>query len=265
MTLELRDITFAYGKTRVLKGISLGDLRPGSLTALIGPNAAGKSTLLKCMVGLLKASGEIRLNDRTVTEMSRRDRVRSFGYLPQVHHGAAVLTAFEAVLLAVKQGESWRVTHDDQSVVSETLALVGIQHLALRYLDELSGGQRQLVSLAQALVRRPRVLLLDEPTSALDLRNQLEVFALLRTMARLRHLIIVMAVHDLNMAARFADRVVLLRDGAVATDGPPEGVLRPDRLRDVYGIEAHVAIGGDGVPVVQPLKSLREPVAAAAA
>jgi iron complex transport system ATP-binding protein len=159
-----------------------------------------------------------------------------------------VLTVFEAVLLAGKQGGGWSVTDAEADAVTRTLMMLEIEDLAERGLGELSGGQRQMVGLAQALVRNPRILLLDEPTSALDLQRQVEVLHLLRGLAERNGLCVVVAIHDLNQALRFADQVVVLSHGSIVASGAPTEVLTPVLLHEVYGVEARLEQCSRGVP-----------------
>jgi len=178
-------------------------------------------------------------------------------YLPQDQTSNAVLTVFEAVLLARQQRSTWLVADSDLQRVAAALFELGIEDLALRHLNELSGGQRQLVSVAQVLVRDARVLLLDEPTSNLDLQRQLEVLQQLRKLAVAGGRTVLVALHDLNLAARFADSIVVLSDGVIRAVGPPRAVLTAELLQAVYGIVADVTLGADGVPHVVPVASAR--------
>lgn len=245
--LTVRGLDASYGARLVLRGIDLPDLRGGQITALLGPNAAGKSTLFRRIVGQLKGPGVVTIDGRNPEDLSQLDPARPC-YLPQDTAANAVLTVFEAVLLAGKQGGAWRVSDAEADRVSETLDLLEIADLAARHLSELSGGQRQLVGLAQALVRRPRILLLDEPTSALDLQRQIEVLDLLRWLADERGTCIVLAIHDLNQALRFADQVVVLGAGRVIASGAPKAVLTPALLSEAYGVQARVEQCSRGLP-----------------
>jgi iron complex transport system ATP-binding protein len=179
-------------------------------------------------------------------------------YLPQEYPSTAALTVFEAVLLAGRQSASWAVSDADLGHVAGVLAELRLEHLALRYLNELSGGQRQLVAVAQALAREPRVLLLDEPTSSLDLQRQLELLSLVRSVAVTREITVLIAVHDLNLAARYADRLIVLHGGAVYADGPPSLVLTESMLAEVYGVEARVVVGEDAIAQITPLRSIHD-------
>ena len=257
MRVNVENLRFRYGASPVLNGVSTGDIEPGLVTALLGPNAAGKSTLLKCIAGMLTGQGSITLDGSPATDFSRNgERARLISYLPQEYPSTAALTVFEAVLLARQHSASWLVSDADLQRVEQILFDLRLAPLALRYLNELSGGQRQMVAVAQALAREPRVLLLDEPTSSLDLQRQLELLTLVRRVARERDMTVVIAVHDLNLAARFADRLVVLHGGRVVATGNPASVLCQSLLASVYGIEARVSLDNDQIPQITPLRAI---------
>jgi iron complex transport system ATP-binding protein len=259
MRIRVEGLRFSYGATPVLQGIDLDDIPPGQVTATIGPNAAGKSTLFKCIAGLLKPSGSVSFDGQAASVFrSRAEYSRLVSYLPQEYPSTAALTVFEAILLARQQSASWIVGDDDLSRVAAVLDRLELDALALRYLGELSGGQRQMVAVAQALAREPRVLLLDEPTSSLDLQRQLELLSLVRSIAVERGITVLIAMHDLNLAARFADRLIVLHRGLVHASGTAAAVLTEPMLREVYGVEARIAVDGDGVAQVTPLWSVRD-------
>ena len=256
MKLSAERLSYAYGRHRVLHDVTLAGLESGTLTAVLGPNAVGKSTFLRCLAGLQRPSGRVVVDDTRL--MQPADLRRLVLYLPQDQTSTAVLTVFEAVLLARQTRPAWTVADADLQRVTLALRQLGIEDLALRYLNELSGGQRQLVSVAQILVRDAPVLLLDEPTSNLDLQRQLEVLQLLRGLAVDGGRAVAIALHDLNLAARFADTIVVFRNGEVCAAGSPRTVLTVDLLQTVYGIVAEVTAGPDGVPRVVPLASARK-------
>jgi iron complex transport system ATP-binding protein len=239
--------------------VTIQTARPGELLGLVGPNAAGKSTLLKCAAGLLKVSGRIWLDDQEVNTSDRWRRLRrQVTYLPQEYASTAAITVFEAVLVARQQSASWLVGDDNVAAVATILDDLRLEPLALRYLSELSGGQRQMVAVAQALAREPRVLLLDEPTSSLDLQRQLELLQLVQTLAVDRSMTVLIALHDLNLAARFVDRLVILHQGRSYAEGVPADVLTEMMLWQVYGVEARVERDADGLPHITPLRSVRD-------
>jgi iron complex transport system ATP-binding protein len=249
--IEIRDLRFSYGRFQVLKDICM-EAGP-MVTAVIGPNAAGKSTLLKCISGMLKAEGTILLDDRDMKTLDRHDLVKLLSYLPQETGSGAILTVFEAVLLGRMHTLSWRVSDDDLAIVFNVLDDLNISYLAKRGLDELSGGQKKMVSIAQALVREPWLLIMDEPTNALDLRNQMELFELIRMIVHNNQITAIVAMHDLNLAARYAERIVVLKEGEIYSAGDPASVLTEDMLASVYGVEARVTVDEQGIPQVIPL------------
>jgi iron complex transport system ATP-binding protein len=257
MKLIIEDLRFSYGSQMILNGVNIRDALPGQVTATVGPNAAGKTTLFKCIGGLLKPEGRVLLDEKELKHFSKEQVTKHVTYLPQENPVNAVLTVFEAVLLARKHSLSWRVSDEDLKAVSDALEDLEIPDLALRYLNELSGGQKQMVSIAQALVRSPQVLLMDEPTSSLDLQHQLEVLDLIRTVTVDREITTLIALHDLNLAARYAHRFVVMSNGTVYATGTARAVLTPEMLRDVHQIHAAVHIDGDQIPQVTPISSVR--------
>ena len=260
MPLKVTDLDFSYGATAVLKGITMDNLNAGQVTAIIGPNAAGKTTFFKCLAGLLKGQGSIRLDGAELDDLSREEVTRRVGYLPQEGPVNAVLTVFEAMLLARKHTMSWRVLDEDLAVAATVLQNLDIEHLSLRYLNELSGGQKQMVSIAQVLARSPQVLLLDEPTSSLDLQRQLEVLSILREVTKANDVTTLISLHDLNLASRFADHFVVMNEGAVYASGSADSVLSPEMLRDVYRVNATVRLDESGVTQITPVSSVRKKV-----
>jgi iron complex transport system ATP-binding protein len=259
MSVQIENISFSYGSTPVLHGVSIQAARPGEVLGVVGPNAAGKSTLLKCMAGLLKSNGRVWFEQQeVVTSDHWRKLRRQVTYLPQEYASTAAITVFEAILVARQQSASWIVGDDDIAAVAGIIDDLRLEPVSLRYLSELSGGQRQMVAVAQALAREPRVLLLDEPTSSLDLQRQLELLQLVRSLAAEREMTVLIALHDLNLAARFVDRLVIMHQGKTFADGSPHTVLTEAMLLEVYGIEARVERDLDDMPRITPLRSVRD-------
>ncbi len=234
VSLQLKDVGAGYGRTLTVSGVTTPVLTGGEVVAVIGPNAAGKSTLFKRIAGLLKGPGELQL------EGSRKGEA-GIVYMPQDTSASPVLTVYESVLLARKQhGGGWAVQPEDLALIDETLASLGLRDIAFRQLGELSGGQRQLASIAQTLVRDPEVLLMDEPTSALDLHRQLQVLAFTRELARRRGLLVFIAIHDLNQALRFSDQTLVLANGCLCASGSSRTVISTAMLSEIYQVNARV-------------------------
>ncbi len=251
MSFAVHNLTFGYSRNPVLHGVGFDALVRGRLTALIGPNAAGKSTLFRCIAGLLKTGpNTVLLDGEDLHGVERGRRSRLVCFMPQTVGSNAALTVFEVVLMARKHLQGWRVDDGDTAAVERLLRRLGIEHLAERYIGELSGGQQQMVSICQALVREPSLFLLDEPTSALDLRHQLEVMSIIKAVTAERNAVTLVALHDLNLAARFADHLLLMRDGRIVSAGPPEAMLTSSELGDAYGVRVDLARTGNGVLVV---------------
>lgn len=240
-SLLLSNASAGYGRRPVIRDLSLAPLAAGTLTALVGPNAAGKSTLLKALAGLLPLTGSLTLGPLDLTALSREERAAHLGFMPQALPPGVALTVIETVIGALRAAPL-RAPLDGkaaQARAARMLDRLGITALALEPLDRLSGGQRQLASLAQAVVREPRVLLLDEPTSALDLRHQAVVMGFLKQLAQ-EGRVVVAVLHDLSLAARYADQMVVLDQGALSAQGRPAEALTPDLLARVYGVNARV-------------------------
>lgn len=243
-TLEVDGLSFSYPQADVLRRVSF-TLRDGEVCSVLGNNGAGKSTLLKCLLRLLKPrEGVVILDGEPLHRLRNSELARKASYVPQRSDGYHRLTVFDAVLLGRKPHVRWGVEAKDLQAVDAVLHRLDLAHLSLRYTDELSGGELQKVIIARALAQEPRVLLLDEPTNNLDLRNQTEVMEILRAEADHRGISVLVAIHDLNLALRYSDRFIVLKEGSVLRWGGPE-VIDPDTIREAYGVEARVErIGG---------------------
>jgi iron complex transport system ATP-binding protein len=232
--LQLDTLGARYGQREIIRDVSSTVFYGGQVVAVVGPNAAGKSTLFKRMAGLIDGPGQVILQDSLKGPTG-------ISYMPQGLNASARLTVYESVLLARKQlTPGWAVHDDELKLVDEILDALGISGLSFRNLGELSGGQQQLVSIAQTLVREPEILLMDEPTSALDMHRQVQVLNFMRTLARQREVIVFIAIHDLNQALRFADQVLIIADGTTQGSGPSNEVITEQMLRDVYKVQARI-------------------------
>ncbi|MBI4886758.1 MAG: ABC transporter ATP-binding protein [Acidobacteria bacterium] len=247
MFIHLEQISFGYDSPPgrgafSLAGLSLA-IRRGSLTGLLGPNGCGKTTLLKLLAGVLQpARGVITLDGAAIAAMSRRQLARRLALVPQETHPAFDYSALEMVLMGRHPhlGAFRLEGPDDYSIAYDALAATGTGHLAQRPYMTLSGGEKQRVVIASALAQQPDVLLLDEPTASLDLGYQLEVAGLLARLNRERGVTMVLATHDLNLAASLCDALVLMRDGRVLAQGATRDVLTGAHVRQLYNVDADV-------------------------
>jgi iron complex transport system ATP-binding protein len=237
MSLSINNLQVSYAEHQVLKKLSVNELKRGSFIGLLGPNAAGKSTLFKSIAGLTKiAGGSIFLDDQNLLEMTRKDRANKVAFLPQAFHTNLALSVFESVLLSLKQRSGWRVKKEDLSNVANILALLNIEYLADKDISDLSGGQKQLAAMARILVVKPDIVLLDEPTSALDLHHQLSLLKVVREQTYDKQLITIAALHDVNLAAKFCDQLLVLNKGVIQLDGEPNEVLSKQELGATYKV-----------------------------
>ncbi len=243
VALTLKDLGATYGRRKVLSDVSIEDLTGGSVTAIIGPNAAGKSTLFKRIASLVNGPGLVELS-------GAEGGARRICYMPQDTGANAVLTVYESVLLSAKQGSGWRVADQELVEIDTILRALRIDDLAFRGLGELSGGQRQLVALAQALIRKPQVLLMDEPTSALDLHRQVEVLSFITSAAKRDGMIVLIALHDLNHALRYCESTIVIANGEMAASGATSSVVTKEMLRDIYRIDARIEHCSQGKAMV---------------
>jgi iron complex transport system ATP-binding protein len=238
-----------YRATLAVDGVDL-IARPGEILGIIGPNGSGKSSLVKAIAGVVRADGGVWFD-------GSRARPDSIGYMPQDIGGTAALTVVEVVLLGRLGRLGLRVGPDDLRAVSAILSDLDIAALASRCIGELSGGQRQMVFLAQAFAAESSVLLLDEPISALDIRHQLEVLESVTRLTRERGLTTICVLHDLNAMARFADQVALMCKGRLIACGSPRDILTASAVAEAFEIEARVTADIDGLPTVTPLRPVR--------
>ena len=247
VALTLENLACGYGKRSVLTDFSAGTLTGGTVVGLLGPNACGKSTLIKTLAGVLKPLGgaaRLTVGGQPVTDP--RERYRRVGYVPQDLPSSAALTAYETVLIsATRSAGHSSARRDAASVMCE----LGLDHLQGRYLNELSGGQRQMIAFAQMLVATPEVMLLDEPTSALDLNKQLFLLGQLRRRVERSGALAVVAIHDINLAARYCDELLVMSHGRLVGQGKPAELLTPELLHEVFEVQAEI-LDHEGVPVI---------------
>ena len=254
MKIETGNLHFSYGEKELLRGIDL-ELGPGRFTVLLGPNGSGKSTLLKLLTGELKPdSGEVKLDGRPISQYRVRERARHVGVVMQSAPPALDFTVREYVLIGrnARMSPFAAASEADWAAVENAMKLFQVDHLADRSCNQLSGGERQRTMLAAAWALEPEIFLLDEAVSAIDPANTFAVLKIFRECAKTKTVFLIL--HDLMLAANFADRVVLLKDGRTAADGAPEEVLTADNLLSVYGLHVSVSRGPDGALAVLPGK-----------
>ncbi|HWK60036.1 MAG TPA: ABC transporter ATP-binding protein [Eoetvoesiella sp.] len=234
----------------ILEALSLPQLSPGSLVGLLGPNGSGKSTLLKSLAGLVPSScAGLSLAGRDLRALNASDRAEYIRYLPQTLPGDIHLTVIGSMQVALRARRPLD-RRDELPAIVNALEELGIAHLANRYLDELSGGQKQLVGLAQAVCREPDVLLLDEPLASLDLNHQHHVMQMLGQLTRERKLLTLIVLHDLNNVLRYCDQALLMRGGKLVGSGAPDAVITEQSLAATFSIRARLETSSQGLPYV---------------
>ncbi len=258
--LNIRNLKCAYrtkGSTnKVFDGVNIQLSR--GLNVILGPNGAGKSTLLKVIFGLLKHEGEVYYGDLNLSQMRIEDKTDFMAYLPQMDVEISTLTVLEMVLLGLLPELGSKITDEDLRVTMKTLESLNIEALASRNFGELSGGPKKLVFIAQTLVRKPELILLDEPVNSLDLQKQLELCHLLKNIVREQGVDIVMVLHDINLAARYGDYIVVMDAcGRCYDSGSAQEVISSKMLKDVYGVQADVNMDEKGVVMIAPIRSIR--------
>ncbi|WP_395490567.1 ABC transporter ATP-binding protein [Cedecea davisae] len=247
--LKIDAFNAGYPKRKIIENLNVPALPRGKITVLLGPNGCGKSTLLRSLAGLNRAEGQLYLDGEDLMALPFAKRAEKVVYLPQSLPQGVHLHVLESIIVA-QRASGGRHSAESEEQVMQLLKQLGISHLALSYLDQLSGGQKQLVGLAQSLIRRPSLLLLDEPLSALDLNYQFHVMDLVARETRERNIVTVVVVHDINIALRHSEHVLMLRDGKLVASGEPEAVITPRSLAQVYGVRGRIERCSHGVAQV---------------
>lgn len=250
MTLCVKDLSFSYKNTRVLNRVGFS-VQKGEVTMILGPNGVGKTTLLKCLNRIFSPNtGSIRINNRDIAAMGVGDIARHIAYVAQ-NNGGGRLTVFDAVLMGRTPHIRVKAGPGDLKKTHAVMERLNLNHMGLKYLDCLSGGERQKVAIARALVQETDLLLLDEPTASLDLKNQTDILGLIRHIAREHDMAVVMTMHDLNSALRYGDQYLCLRNGRVEGAGNMADIT-PELVTRVYGVDVEI-IHHRGAPMVVPV------------
>ena len=256
MIIQVDDISFCYRSTPVLENVHFS-LNRGELMAILGNNGAGKSTLLKLINRILiPHRGTVRIDGRALQSMKRREIAQKVAYVAQRHEKSS-MTVFDAVLLGRIPHIHWDTGRRDNEIVERILHQLRLAPYSLRPLTELSGGELQKVAIARALAQEPEVLLLDEPTNNLDLRNQLEVLALVRDLVRSHAMVGIVVLHELNLAMRYADRFLFLKDRTIFAAGGRE-IMTPETIEQVYGVPVAVHRFGHHTVIIPMEERLQE-------
>ena len=249
--VRVRDLGFCWGKKTVLDEISF-TIISGQIVAILGKNGAGKTTLIKCLNRVqAPQNGKVEICSKDISRQSLIELSKSVSYVPQSVRASFPMDVFDVLLLGRRPHISWMTSSEDLEAVSETLRKFGLEDLAFRRFDRLSGGERQRVIIAKAVVQNPRVYLLDEPTSDLDLQHQLLVMEAVTDIIRNSggSKSAIFAIHDINIAARFSDRVILLHEGRILADGTPSEVITRSNIATVFGVDSEIAPSSSNSPM----------------
>jgi iron complex transport system ATP-binding protein len=251
--IQVDEVSFNYRDgLQALDNVSMA-MQESEFVCLVGPNGSGKSTLLKCLLKIFKPKkGQICLEGVNLEQVTLSDLAKQVGYVPQSMQYVFPVTVFEAILTGRIPHLGWTPKESDLKKVEEIMLLFGVKAWAWRSLSALSGGERQKVLIAMTLAKEPQILLLDEPTSNLDLRHQLEVMDILKRLVEEHKLTVVMAIHDLNLALKYADKVVMMKKGKVIAEGAPLTVFTKENIQDVFGVEVEIA-DKDTDPFIKPI------------
>jgi len=256
MNITVQDVTFSYRSTPSLIGINV-DINESEVLGMVGPNGSGKTTLLKCINKILEPKqGRILLGEKHIQKMRRLEVAKHMGYVPQsTVNNPSALSVFDVVMMGRRPHFNWQGSERDTEKVWEALKMLNIERLAMRDFYELSGGEQQRVLIARSLAQEAKVLLLDEPTSNLDIKHQLEVMSLTRKLVTNKRLAAVVAIHDLNLASRYCDKVVMMKNGKVYAAGETQDVLTPANISLVYDVEVVVNYTKE-IPYIIPIEPL---------
>jgi len=238
--LRVDGVEFSYRSVDVLKNIKFG-IHKGEIVSIVGPNGSGKTTLLKVINGILRPKkGSIYIDEKTFHSFSKRDIAKIIGYVPQKLVSQQPMAVLEFVVTGRKPYILFTPTRKDYEIAVEVLREVGMEDKANRKITELSGGELQMILIARALAAEPRVLLLDEPTSNLDPYHQIEIMNLVKKVAKERNVAVLTVLHDLTLAYRYSDKVIMMKRGEIFSLGSPEEVLTEENILHVYNVKAMV-------------------------
>ncbi|OQY51660.1 MAG: iron ABC transporter ATP-binding protein [Desulfobacteraceae bacterium 4572_89] len=254
MILKVEDLTFKYNSHATLENVNF-TVKKGEITVILGPNGVGKTTLLKCINSILSPlKGDILIHGKSIRDMDTMTIAKKMSYVSQQSQ-AARITAFDAILMGRRPHIRWRVSDNDIKMVDAAVKRLGLEHLAMKYTDQMSGGELQKVSIARALVQQTDLLLLDEPTSSLDMKNQIDILSLIKRVVKEHNIAAVMTMHDLNTALRYADKYIFLKNGSIFGAGDVKEITSK-MVESVYGIFVEI-LHHNGNPVIIPDDGLK--------
>ncbi len=246
--ITINDLEFSYSKDAlILKDITI-DISNPQLISIIGPNGVGKSTLIHCINRILSPTkGTVIVDGQAVEEYNIKDLAKKIGYVPYTSTDTFPMSVVDTILMGRNPHRKWKSLHQDLLVAKKVMEMMDITHLAMRPFNELSAGQHQRVMLARGLAQEPEILLLDEPTANLDIRHQMDVIRLLKQLAVRNGLMVIMISHDLNIAAKYSDNIIMMSKGQIYAVGKPIDVITAENVKKVYDVDSEVIVS-DGRP-----------------
>ena len=246
MILEINGVTQGYGKKAVIEDINM-TAGSGEVVTVLGPNGSGKSTLIKTICNIMEPlGGTISIDGTPIGKIDRKEFAKIVGYVPQKATFFGQSTVYDSVLIGRRPHMEWSYSKEDIDMAADAMLKMKIDSLYDRQVSELSGGQTQRVTLARTLAQNPTFYVFDEPTSALDLRNQLDTLKIMKDIIKVKGACMIMAMHDLNLALRYSDKVAVLKDGRVYGFGPTEEIITTAMIKDVYDVDSEITEGSRG-------------------
>lgn len=253
--IEIKGLFFEYSKNAtILNGIEL-TVKGAQLISIVGPNGVGKSTLIHCIDRILSPTqGYVLVDGKDVSEYPPKELAKKIGYVPYTSGDSFPMTVVDTVLMGRNPHHKWKSLHEDMIVVEEAMRMMDVSDLAMRQFNELSAGQHQRVMLARGIAQEPEILLLDEPTANLDIRHQMDVIRLLKELSVKKNILVLMISHDLNLASKYSDNIVMMSEGKIYAVGTPDEVMTEENIRHVYDVDSEIIIK-EGRPFMIPKDS----------
>jgi len=246
MRMDVEGVSQGYDEKLILEDISFS-VESGELITILGPNGSGKSTLIKTICNIMPPrTGSIKIDNDDVGSMEKKKFARMVGYVPQASVFFSYTSVYETVLLGRRPYMEWSYSKEDLNMAANAMITMNVDEFADKYVTELSGGQMQRVFIARSLAQDPNFFVFDEPTSSLDLKHQLDTMLIMRDIIRRENSCLIVALHDLNLALRFSDKIMVLKDKGIYDFGPADKVVTPKMVEDVYGVPAELISGKYG-------------------